>query len=75
MTRPLADLYPDWPQYAARLREAVADLDDRALALRAGPEHGPIWALAAHIAGSRAVLAVRRLRAARCRDARHSRDP
>ena len=53
MTRALADLYPDWPQYAERLREAVADLDERALALRAGPGHDPIWALAAHTAGAR----------------------
>jgi hypothetical protein len=53
MTRPLADLYPDWPQYAERLRGAVADLDERALALRAGPGHDPIWALAAHTAGAR----------------------
>ena len=53
MTRPLADLYPDWPQYATRLREAVADLDDHGLALRAGPGHDAIWALAAHVAGAR----------------------
>jgi uncharacterized damage-inducible protein DinB len=53
MTRPLADLYPDWPQYAARLRGAVVDLDAVSLALRAGRDHAPIWALAAHLAGSR----------------------
>jgi uncharacterized damage-inducible protein DinB len=45
--------FPDWPQYAARLTAAVADLTPEQLALRAGPEHGPIWALAAHVAGSR----------------------
>jgi uncharacterized damage-inducible protein DinB len=45
--------FPDWPQYAARITEAVADLDPEHLALRAGPDHGPIWALAAHIAGTR----------------------
>ena len=54
MTRPVADLYPDWPQYATRLRDGVADLTADQLALRAGPEHGTIWQLAAHVAGSRA---------------------
>ena len=54
MTRAVADLHPDWPQYAARLRDAVKDLTPEQLALRAGPDHAPIWALAAHVAGSRA---------------------
>jgi uncharacterized damage-inducible protein DinB len=49
-----ADVYPDWPQYAARLRDAVKDLTADQLAFRVGPEHAPIWALAAHVAGSRA---------------------
>ena len=53
MNRPVADLYPDWPQYAQRLRDGVAGLEARALDLRMGPEHGPIWALAAHVAGTR----------------------
>lgn len=53
MSRPLADLYPDWPQYAARIRGAVADLDAAGLDLRMGPGHAPIWALAAHVAGTR----------------------
>jgi uncharacterized damage-inducible protein DinB len=53
MDRSVAFLYPDWPQYAARLRDAVKDLTPDQLALRAGPEHAPIWALAAHVAGSR----------------------
>ena len=53
MGRSVASLYPDWPQYAARIRDAVKDLTTDQLALRAGPEHGPIWALAAHVAGSR----------------------
>jgi hypothetical protein len=48
-----ASIYPDWPQYAARLRDGVKDLTAEQLALRAGPEHGPIWALAAHAAGTR----------------------
>jgi uncharacterized damage-inducible protein DinB len=51
--RSLASLYPDWPQYAAHIRDAVRDLDEDQLALRAGPEHGAIWALAAHVAGAR----------------------
>jgi uncharacterized damage-inducible protein DinB len=46
-------VFPDWPQYAARLRDAVRDLSAEQLALRAGPEHGTIWQLAAHCAGTR----------------------
>ena len=53
MDTPVAFLRPDWPQYAARLRDAVRDLSDEQLALSAGPEHGSIWQLAAHIAGAR----------------------
>jgi uncharacterized damage-inducible protein DinB len=53
MDRPVASVYPDWPQYAARIRDAVRDLTADQLALRAGPEHAPIWALAAHVAGAR----------------------
>jgi hypothetical protein len=45
--------YPDWPQHAARIRDAIAGLTSEQLALRAGPDHGPIWALAAHVAGTR----------------------
>jgi uncharacterized damage-inducible protein DinB len=51
--RAVSSLYPDWPQYAARIRDAVKDLTADQLALRAGPEHAPIWALAAHVAGTR----------------------
>lgn len=54
MTRAVADLHPDWPQYAGRLRDAVKDLTAEQLAVRAGPDHGSIWQLAAHVAGSRA---------------------
>jgi hypothetical protein len=50
---PLASLYPDWPQHAARIRDAVSDLNADQLALRAGPMHAPVWALAAHLAGTR----------------------
>ena len=53
MDRSVRRLYPDWPQYAQRLRDAVKDLSADQLALRAGPEHAPIWALAAHVAGTR----------------------
>jgi uncharacterized damage-inducible protein DinB len=49
----VAALYPDWPQYNSRLRDAVARLDAEQLAIRAGPEHGTIWQLAAHCAGTR----------------------
>ena len=47
-------LYPDWPQHVARLREAVRGYTTERLALRAGPDHDPVWALAAHVAGARA---------------------
>jgi uncharacterized damage-inducible protein DinB len=50
---PVAALHPDWPQYSSRLTEAVRDLTDEQLAIRAGPDHAPIWALAAHVAGTR----------------------
>jgi len=53
MDQPVASLYPDWPQYARRISDAVKDLNADELALRAGPEHAPIWALAAHVAGTR----------------------
>jgi uncharacterized damage-inducible protein DinB len=48
-----ASLFPDWPQYAGRIRDAVKDLTAEQLALRAGPEHAQIWQLAAHVAGTR----------------------
>jgi len=53
MDRTAAFVFPDWPQYAGRLRDAVKDLSAEQLALRAGPEHGTIWQLAAHCAGTR----------------------
>ncbi|MGK2850709.1 MAG: DinB family protein [Candidatus Limnocylindrales bacterium] len=46
-------LFVDWPQYADRLVVAVRDLTPEQLAHRAGPEHGQIWQLAAHVAGAR----------------------
>ena len=53
MDRSVAILYPDWPQHAGRIRDAVKDLTPEQLAISAGPEHAPIWALAAHVAGTR----------------------
>src|SRR5947208_7469519 len=53
MDRLVATLYPDWAQHAARIRDAVKDLTADDLAITAGPEHAPIWALAAHLAGTR----------------------
>jgi len=54
MTVPVAALYPDWPQYNARIRDAVRGLSEDQLGLRAGPGQAPVWALAAHVAGARA---------------------
>jgi hypothetical protein len=54
MPTTVALLYPDWPRLNARLRDAVKSLDAATLAMRAGPQQGPIWALAAHVAGARA---------------------
>ncbi len=52
-TEPIRHFYADWTQYRSRLVEAVRDLTDEQLAISAGPEHAPIWALAAHCAGAR----------------------
>jgi hypothetical protein len=46
-------MYPDWPQYAERISGGVRGLTMEQLALRAGPDHLPIWGLAAHTAGAR----------------------
>jgi uncharacterized damage-inducible protein DinB len=53
MERRAAFVFPDWPQYNARLRDAVVGLNAEQLAIRAGPEHGAIWQLTAHCAGTR----------------------
>lgn len=45
--------YADWTQYGSRLVEAVRGLTPDQLAISAGPDHAPIWALAAHCAGVR----------------------
>lgn len=49
----LLAVYPDWPQHADRLVAGIRALTEDQLALRAGPDHAPIWALAAHVAGTR----------------------
>jgi hypothetical protein len=51
--RPAATAFPDWPQYAARIARVVGALQPEQLALRASPDHAPVWALAAHVASSR----------------------
>jgi len=50
---PIRRFYADWTQYRSRLVDGVRDLTADQLAIRAGPEHAPIWALAAHCAGVR----------------------
>jgi uncharacterized damage-inducible protein DinB len=45
--------FPDWAQYEARIAAATRDLGPDELALRASPEHLPIWGLVAHTAGAR----------------------
>ena len=69
----VAALYPDWAQHNARLRDAVRFLTAEQLEIRAGPEHGTLWQLAAHAAGARVVLAVRDPRASRARTGPRSR--
>ena len=49
----IATWFPDWAQYASRIAGVVRDLDPDELALRASPEHLPIWGLVAHTAGAR----------------------
>ena len=50
---PATSVYPDWEQLNRRVVEAVRGLSAEQLALRAGPRHDPIWALVAHMAGTR----------------------
>lgn len=50
---PVRRFYADWTQYRSRLVDAVRDLTGDQLAISAGPDHAPIWALAAHCAGVR----------------------
>lgn len=57
MSIPVATVFPDWPQHARRIRDAIAALDAERLAIRAGPEHAPIWALDTSFEVVRDVLA------------------
>ncbi len=50
---PVRRFYSDWSQYRSRLVDGVRDLTADQLAISAGPDHAPIWALAAHCAGTR----------------------
>ncbi len=50
---PIRRFYADGAQYRSRLVDGVRDLTADQLALSAGPDHAPIWALAAHAAGTR----------------------
>jgi uncharacterized damage-inducible protein DinB len=50
---PIRRFYADWTQYRSRLLDGVRDLSTEQLAISAGPDHAPIWALAAHCAGTR----------------------
>jgi uncharacterized damage-inducible protein DinB len=45
--------YDRWPQYNRRLVESVAVMTDEQLALRAAPDHWPVWAIVGHLAGTR----------------------
>ncbi len=50
---PISRYYADWSQYRSRLVDAVRDLTSGQLAISAGQDHAPVWALAAHCAGAR----------------------
>jgi uncharacterized damage-inducible protein DinB len=50
---PVPRFYADSTQYRSRLVDAVRGLTAAQLAISAGPDHAPIWALAAHCAGAR----------------------
>jgi uncharacterized damage-inducible protein DinB len=45
--------YDRWPQYNRRITEIIGTMTDEQLAIRPSPEHWPIWAVAAHLAGTR----------------------
>ncbi|HEY4753658.1 MAG TPA: DinB family protein, partial [Candidatus Limnocylindrales bacterium] len=50
---PALAAFPDWPQYASRISRSIAALSAEQLALRASPDHAPVWLLAAHLASVR----------------------
>ena len=45
--------YGMWPQYNRRLRDVVAAMTDKQLAIRPSPERWPIWATVGHTAAMR----------------------
>jgi hypothetical protein len=53
MTGGVAPFYERWGQYSSRLVDAIRGLSDDQLKLRAAPDKWPMWAIAAHTAGSR----------------------
>jgi uncharacterized damage-inducible protein DinB len=54
MTNSIRPFYADWAGYNRRTTDGLAALDADALALQVpGSEHWPIWAIAAHMAGTR----------------------
>ena len=53
MSGGVAPFYERWGQYNGRLVDAIRGLSDEQLKLRARPGYWPIWAIAAHTAGTR----------------------
>lgn len=49
----IAPLYADWAKYRTRIVDGIRGLNEAELALRGAPDHWPIWAIAAHVAGAR----------------------
>src|SRR6266568_4233273 len=49
----IAPFYDRWGQYNGRLVDAIRNLSDEQLTLRATPTYWPIWAIAGHTAGAR----------------------
>jgi hypothetical protein len=52
MSGSIAPFYDRWGQYNGRLVDAIRNLSDEQLKLRATPTYWPIWAIAAHTAGA-----------------------
>ena len=53
MSGGLTPMYGMWRQYNARLVDKIRSLSDEQLKLRPRPNYWPIWAIAAHTAGTR----------------------
>ena len=49
----VAGFYEGWRKHNGRLVDAIRALSDEQLKLRAAPDKWPIWAIAAHTAGTR----------------------